>query len=449
MNWRQWMCWSALAGLALGCHKQAPPATSQEAPVVTVSQPIVRKIVDFIDYTGRTEAVNAVDVRARVTGYLVKMPFKEGDEVHKDDLLFEIDPRPYQAQLDQAESMVNLYKAQLKLAEANYARAKVISRTPGAISQQDIDQYKAAEAEAQAQVEASQASLEIYQLNRDFCEVTSPIDGKVSRYYYTLGNLVTQDQTLLTTIVSLDPMYVYFDIDERTVLRIRREINEGKLPFHKQPEEIQVLMGLQGETGFPHEGHVNFINNTVDPFTGTITLRGVYENPRPPAGIRLLSPGMFVRVRIPLGVPHDAVLINERAVGSDQGLKYVFVIGTDKKVEYRRVTLGALQDDGFRVVDDGLKPGELVVVSGLQQVRANMVVSPEEVPMPSPTAPPVTKQQTAPAGGPTHGGNKNDGPAKPSVHPAENNPGVTPPAGDSGATTEGAAGQGSPSKEAR
>ncbi len=378
-----------------------------------MSQPLKRKVTDYIDYTGRTEAVNAVDIRARVTGYLVKMPFKEGDELKSGDLLFEIDPRPYQAQLDQSEANVLLTKAQLKLAKANNARAQVIAKTPGAISKQDLDQYQAAEEEAAAQVTASEASLEAYQLNRQFCEVASPIDGKVSRYYYTLGNLVTQDQTLLTTIVSLDPMYAYFDIDERTVLRVRNMINQHKLKAVSSPEEIKVLMGLQGEEGYPHEGHVNFINNTVDPFTGTITFRGVFENPKPAKGIRLLSPGMFVRVRIPLGEPHDALLVNDRAVGTDQGLKFLYVVNSSNQIEYRRVSLGPLQDDGLRVIDSGVEPDDWIVVTGLQQVRAKMEVSPERMPMPLPTAQAAAAAQAAanasavaPGADPATGGNK-------------------------------------------
>ncbi len=379
------LCPLLLLLAAAGCKSKPASSADSQLPIVTVSQPIQRDVTDYIDYTGRTEAVNAVDVRARVTGYLMKMPFKEGDELKQGDLLFEIDPRPYQAQLDQADANVLLNEAQLKLAKANNARAQVIARTPGAISKQDLDQYQAAQEEADAQVTASKASLESYQLNRNFCEVTSPIDGKVSRYYYTLGNLVTQDSTLLTTIVSLDPIYAYFDIDERTVLRVRTMINQGKLRAISSPEEIQVLMGLQGEQGFPHEGHVNFINNTVDPFTGTITFRAVYANPKPKVGVRLLSPGMFVRVRIPLGEPRKALLVNDRAVGTDQGLKFLYVVGADGKVVYRRVTLGSLQDDGLRVIDDGLKPDEWVVVSGLQQIRPRMEVSPERMEMPIPT----------------------------------------------------------------
>ncbi len=376
-----------LSFAAAGCASKSSQPAGSQPPIVTVSQPLKRKVTDYIDYTGRTEAVNAVDIRARVTGYLVKMPFKEGDELKQGDLLFEIDPRPYQAQLDQAQANVLLNKAQLKLTKANNARAQIIARTPGAISKQDLDQYQAAEEEAAAQVTAAEASLEAYQLNREFCEVASPIDGKVSRYYYTLGNLVTQDQTLLTTIVSLDPMYAYFDIDERTVLRVRNMINEHKLKAVSSPEEIKLLMGLQGEDGYPHEGHVNFINNTVDPFTGTITFRGVFDNPKPTVGVRVLSPGMFVRVRIPLGEPHDALLVNDRAVGTDQGLKFLYVVNTsNNQIEYRRVSLGPLQDDGLRVIDSGIEPDDWIVVSGLQQVRARMEVSPEQMPMPLPTA---------------------------------------------------------------
>src|SRR5207302_582903 len=220
--------------------------------------------------------------------------FQEGD------LLFEIDPRPYQAQLDQAQGQVYLYDAQLKLAIANYARAKEVAKTPGAISPQDLDTYKAQQEQADAALKAAQASLEVYRLNLRFCRVTSPIDGQVSRYYLTLGNLVNQDQTLLSTVVSLDPMYAYFDVDEPTLLRIRRAINDGRM---KPPEDglLPVLMGLQGEDGFPHPGKVNFVNNQVAPTTGSIGVRGIFPNTRPQRGVRLLSPGMFVRIRLPIG----------------------------------------------------------------------------------------------------------------------------------------------------
>ena len=204
--------------------------------------------------------------------------------------------------------------------------------------------------------------------------MTSPIDGQVSRYYLTLGNLVTQDQTLLTTVVSLDPMYAYVDVDEPTVLRVRRAINAGRIKPYGTGH-IPILMGLQGEEGFPRKGIVDFVNNQVNPTTGSILARGVFDNPLPPGGRRLLMPGMFVRIRLPIGQPHPALLVIDRAIGSDQGLKYVYVVDAQSKIEYRRVETGPLESDGLRVDHrQGLKPDELVVVGGLQQVRPHMEV---------------------------------------------------------------------------
>ena len=376
---------AALAGLAAGCHQQQGPPPAQP-PVVPVSQPVQRQVTDTVEYTGRTDAVQSVSVRARVTGYLTKMPFKEGAEVKTGDLLFEIDPRPYQAQLDQAVSQVGVAEAQLRLAQATLERAKPLL-AKNAISQQEYDQDQAAVDQAAAQVKAAKATVEVYRLNLEFTRVTAPVDGQVSRYYYTVGNLVTQDQTLLTTVVSVDPMYAYFDMDERTILRIRAAINEGKIKAVKNFAEIPVEMALEGEDGFPHRGSLDFVNNVVNPSTGTIAVRGVFPNPQPPNGRRLLNPGMFVRIRLPIGQPHQALLIVDRAIGSDQGLKYVYVIGGDHKVQYRRVKVGALQDDGLRVIDDGLKPDDWVVVGALQQLRPRMDVEPEQTPMPTPGAP--------------------------------------------------------------
>jgi multidrug efflux system membrane fusion protein len=365
-----------------GCAKQPPQAATSPIPPVPVSRPIERVVTDYVDFTGRTNAINSVDVRARVSGYLVEMPFKEGAEVKAGDLLFLVDPRPYQAQYDQAEGQVNLYKAQLALAKANFARDQEVAKTPGAVSVQQLDQDKAAVDEADAAVKAFLASLEVYKLNLSFTRVTSPIDGQVSRYFMTLGNLVVQDQTLLTTVVSLDPMYVYFDVDEGTVLRVRKAINEGAIKRYEEGG-IPVLMALQNEAGFPHNGIVNFVNNQVNPNTGSLSVRAIFANPKPAQGIRLLSPGMFVRIRLPIGRPHSAVLVIDRAIGSDQGLKYVYVVNSEDKVEYRRISTGALQTDGLRVVTDGLKANEWVVVGALQQVRPREQVKREPMPMPS------------------------------------------------------------------
>jgi membrane fusion protein, multidrug efflux system len=364
-----------------GCQRKGPQVAPPEPPVIPVSHPVERVVTDYVDFTGRTNAINSVDVRARVSGYLVRMPFKEGAEVKEGDLLFEIDPRPYQAQYDQAVGQVNLYKAQLALAKANYARDLDVAKTPGAVSVQQLDQDKAAVDEADAAVKAFQASLEVYKLNLSFTKVTSPISGQVSRYYLTLGNLVVQDQTLLTTVVSFEPMYVYFDVDEGTVLRVRKAINEGTIKRY-QEGGIPVLAALQGESLFKLKGIVDFINNQVNPNTGSLSVRGVFPNPKPQKGVRVLSPGMFVRVRMPIGQPHPAVLVIDRAVGSDQGLKFVYVVDAEKKVQQRRVSTGALQEDGLRVITEGVKPGEWVVTGGLPQVRPRMQIRMEETPMP-------------------------------------------------------------------
>jgi multidrug efflux system membrane fusion protein len=366
-----------------GCQRGRTQVAPVEPPAIPVSHPVSRQVTDYAEFTGQTDAVQSVNVVPRVTGYLVKIPFKEGSEVKNGDLLFEIDPRPYKAQLDQAEGQVKLTKAQLQLANTTYARDKAIvsSGGGGAISQQQLDQDKAAVDEAEARVKAYEASLEVYKLNLGFTKVTSPIDGRVSRYYLTVGNLVNQDQTLLTTVVSLDPMYAYFDMDEPTLLSIRRAVNAGRI---RLPEDgvIPVFLGLQGEEGFPHQGTINFVNNQVNPATGSISLRGVFPNPLPAKGARLLSPGMFVRIRLPIGSAHPALLVIDRAIAYDQGLKYVYVLDGQNQAQYRRITTGPLQEDGLRVVS-GLQPEDWVVVGGLQQVRPRMQIRPDHIPMPT------------------------------------------------------------------
>jgi multidrug efflux system membrane fusion protein len=386
-----------------GCHQQPPQAGPSQAAAIPVARPEKRDVTDYVDYTGRVAAVNAVDARARVTGYLVQAPFKEGAEVKKGDLLFEIDPRPYQAQVDAAKAQLALYEANYRLAQAELARSRRIGqRDPGAISREDLERYQAQEAQAQGSVGVAKANLQTAQLNLGWTKVNSPIDGQVSRYYYTLGNLITQDQTLLTTVMSVDPMYAYWDMDERTVLRVRTMINEGKIkPRLGTAQEIPVWMALEGETGYPHHGFVNFVNNQVNPYTGTIAVRGEFANPKPPNGRRLMTPGMFARVRLPIGEPHPALLVTDRAVGSDQGLKFVYVVDAQHKVQYRRVTTGPLEEDGLRVIEEGLQPDDWVVVGALQQVRPNMEVEPEELPeMPKYGTPATGKAPPAVSKGP-------------------------------------------------
>jgi multidrug efflux system membrane fusion protein len=403
------ICCSLLAA-AVGCQPNAAARKGPtEAPAVPVSYPVQREVTDYVDFTGRTDAMESVDVRARVTGYLLAAPpdqekvkgtgryFKEGSDVKEGDTLFVIDPAPYKAQFDQAVSQVKLNEASLKLARTNYDMDKVISqRQPGAVSAQQLAADRAAVEEAVARVKAAEASTEVYKLNLGFTKITAPIDGQISRSYLTVGNLINQDQTLLTTIVKLDPMYAYFDLDEPTLIRIREAINAGKLKPLRDGT-MPVHMGLQGEKGHPHEGTINFVNNQVNPTTGSISVRGIFANPKPSHGEQLLSPGMFVRIRLPMGQPTPALLVIDRAIGSDQGLKYVYVLDANNTVQHRRVVTGALQTDGLRVVESykevvneegkmipqGLRPDELVVVGALPQIRPRMKVRPDQTAMPT------------------------------------------------------------------
>jgi multidrug efflux system membrane fusion protein len=368
-----------------GCAKKKAPASDTGPLEVEVAPPYVKDVVDFLDFTGRLDAVLSDDIRARVTGYIVETPFKEGDIVKKGDILFKIDRRPYKAKLDDALAYLELQKAKLKLARADNIRAKVVAQTPGAISSQDLDKYQAAEEEARAGVKSADASTEIHKLNLDWCQVESPIDGRVSRYFLTVGNLINQDQTLLTTVVSEDPIYAYWDTDEPSLIKVRRGIESGRVKLTEKGD-IPVRMALADEVGFPHEGLLNFVNNRLDPLTGTITARATFANPLlkndPRKKRRLFSPGMFVKIRIPLGVPQRSVLVAESCLVTDQGLKNVFVVDDQNKVQYRRVELGALQPDGLRVITSGLDGKERVLLTGLQMVRPGMEVSPEVVKMP-------------------------------------------------------------------
>jgi membrane fusion protein, multidrug efflux system len=343
---------------------------------------------------GRTAAAQSVEVRARVTGYLVKTPFKEGSEVKIGDLLFEIDPRPYKALFDSALSQVELHKASLKLASLNYKRVFEISRnTPGAVSQQELDQIRAAFDEAEARLKASQASLDIARFNLDFTRVHAPINGKVSRYHQTPGNLVTQDQTLLTTIVSLEPMFVYFNMDEVTFLRIYRAISDAK----QQPADGLKLihLGLQGEDGYPHEGTINFIDSRVDANTGGIQVRGVFAKPRPAGGVPLLLPGMSVRVRLPIGSPYSALLLPRRAVVVENGEAFIFVVNAKDTLERRPVQLGPPQEGGLRVVQTGVTAEDLVVLNASPGLKAGQIVQPKKTPVTdeAPKAPPPGQGQ--------------------------------------------------------
>ncbi len=361
-----------------GCGR-APVEGPAPAPMpVAVSYPVERDVTDYADFTGRTAAVDSVEVRARVSGYLDKVNFKEGALVKKDDKLFEIDLRPYRAELERARGTVAQFEARVHRLERDYQRAKSLI-VRGAVGQEEFDRYEGDYRESVANLDVAKANRDLAALNVEYAKVIAPVSGRVSRYVVTVGNLIQSgDQnsgTLLTTIVSVDPMYAYFDVDERTVLRIRQLIREGKAKSAGQTR-WPVALGLATEDGFPHQGTINFEDNQVNPKTGTLRVRGVFRNKD-----EALSPGFFARVRVPIGQAHQALLVTDRAIDTDQGEKVLYIVNKKHEVVSRPVRLGALHD-GLREITGGLKPGEQVIVNGLQQVRPGATVEPKLLDMP-------------------------------------------------------------------
>jgi RND family efflux transporter MFP subunit len=363
-----------LCSALLGCERAPEAGAAVVPPVVAVSHPIEREVTDHDEYTGRTAAVDAVEVRARVSGYLVKIHFQEGALVEKGDLLFEIDPRPFRAALDEAQGRVAQWEAKRVRAEADATRNQRL-QPQGAVSRRELDQAVADRDEARAAIRSTRAAVERAALDLEFTRVTAPISGRTSRYLITEGNLVTADATLLTTIVSIDPMYAYFDVDEATVLRVRQLIRDGNMPVVRGGE-VPVRLSLTPDDRFPHQGTIDFAENRVDPETGTLRLRGVFPNQG-----EVLLPGFFVRVRAPIGKAHRALLVSERAIDNDQGQKILYVVDDANEVASRPIRVGALHD-GLREIVDGVQAGERVIVNGLLLVRPGISVEPKLVEMP-------------------------------------------------------------------
>ena len=357
-----------------GCKRQPPALAATPPPIVMVSHPVEREVRDYYEYTARTAAVATVEVRARVSGYLVKINFREGAVVNKGDLLFLIDPRPFQAVLDEAKGQVAEWEAKLARAEADVTRDQRLL-PKGAASQKDLDQAVADRDEARAAIQSGRASVDRAALDLEFTQVTAPISGRISRHLIDEGNLVTADTTLLTTLVSIDPMYAYFDADERAVLHVRQLIREGKVQSARDGATVPVLLSLADETGFPHQGTLNFVDNQVSPQTGTLRLRGVFPN-----ADGALEPGYFARVRLLIGQAHGALLVTERAIDTDQGQKIVYIVNDKDEVLSHPIRVGALHD-GLRVIEEGVKPGERVIVNGLLEVRPGITVEPKLVDM--------------------------------------------------------------------
>lgn len=362
------------AAISAGCGPQAAPAP--QAMPVTVSTVLEREVAEWDEFTGRLRAIDSVEIRPRVSGYIDRIAFREGGDVKKGDLLFVIDPKPFQAELQRAEAQVSSARAQAQLARQMRANAERMLAA-GAISQEEFDERASGDAVAAEAVRAAQAEANIARLNLGYTRITSPIAGRVSRAEITQGNLVSGgsgEATLLTTVVSLDPIYVEFEGDEQIYLRYTERNISGDRPSSRNAPN-PVYMGLANDQGFPHEGHMVFVDNQVNPSTGTIRARAIFDN-----GAGKFTPGLFARLQLLGSGKYQAVLISDRAVATDQDRKYVMVVNQDKVLEYRAVRPGRVVD-GLRIVLEGLKPGEVIVVNGLQRVRPGMPVQTTTVPM--------------------------------------------------------------------
>lgn len=388
-----------LLGFALlavvSCSKpEAPGGMAFPPPAVSISLPLEREVTNYQNFTGRTAAARMIQVRARVTGYLDKVHFKDGDLVKENEVLAEIDSRTYKAAYDQAEANVAQYEARVNRLQGEFERLRVLSMK-GTTSREEFEKASGDLKEGLAGLNSTRAALASAKLNLDFTKVLAQVSGRVSRRNVDPGNLIKADDTILTNIVTQDPMFVYFDIDDQVYTHIGSLVREGKLgqpdsesaasTYEKSKQtlasassRIPLQMGLINEKGYPHSGIINFVDNQIDAGTGTLRMRGVFDNKND-----LITPGMFVRVRLPMDEPHKAVLITDRAVDTDQGQKVVYVV-KDDTVERREVELGGIHD-GLREIISGVKAGEQVVVDGIQRVRAGAKVNPNIVEMPGST----------------------------------------------------------------
>lgn len=348
-------------------HAGPPPAMP-----VSVAGALERPVTEFDEFAGRLEAIERVDVRPRVGGYIESIHFAPGAVVKRGATLFVIDPRPYQAEVERAEAALASANARLALTESELARAKRLF-DDRAVAERELEERQNAHREAQATIQSAKAALDIAKLNLGYTRITAPIDGRISRAEVTVGNLVAAGAggPALTSIVSTSPMYATFEVDEGAFVKYAAIANAQK----GKKSSASVLMGLASEEGFPRKGTIEFVDNRLDPQSGTMRVRAIFDNPD-----GVLTPGMFARVKLGNGASRPAVLIDDRAVGTDQSRKFVFVVGADNKATYREVKLGPVVD-GLRVVRAGLQPGERIVVNGLQRVRPGATVAPSEVPM--------------------------------------------------------------------
>ena len=365
------------AVILLGCKKDAPPP-ALPPPSVTVSPPLSHQVTDWDEYTGHLQSPETSNVAARVSGFITEAPFKEGAIVHKGDVLFVIDDRPFKADLDNKQATVAKDEAQVALTKAQLFRYEDLLRKH-AISQQDYDTNKANSDQAIAQLNADKAIADTARLNLDWTRVTAPISGRVGRINITAGNLVNGgagQASTLATIVSIDPIYCYVSVPERSFLKYQAYAAKDKQAGVREAK-IPCFVKLENETTFPHEGFIDFIDNTLDAGTGTIQVRGVIPN-----SDGALTPGLFASMRITGSGPYQTLLVPDLAVGTEQNERFLLLVGADNVVASRKVKLGLLFGN-LRSIIDGLKPSDRVVVNGLQQARPGTKVNPTEAPIPA------------------------------------------------------------------
>jgi multidrug efflux system membrane fusion protein len=392
--------WAGLSGamvllvMLTACQQGNAPEQAGAAPpppAVSVAAAVEREVAEWDEFTGRLEAVESVEVRPRVAGQIERVAFRHGAEVKKGDLLFVIDPRPFRAEHDRAQAEATRAHTQLDLARVQIARIQKLVGE-GGVSKQEFDERASAVKQGEAALGLAQAALESARLNVEFTEVRAPISGRAGRAEVTAGNLVAAGTTMLTTIVSLDPVHLYFEGDEQVYLKFQALARSGERPSSRETRST-VFVGLANEEGHPHKGYVDFVDNRLDVRTGTIRVRAVLSNKD-----RVFTPGLFARVKLIGSGTYRAVLISDRAVGTDQSQKFVLALGPDNKVQYRPVRLGPLVD-GLRVVKEGLKADEVIVVNGLQRVRPGMPVTPTTVPMEGPAPGSAAAPSAEPAKG--------------------------------------------------
>jgi len=362
---------SVLSALLSGCGRTAAKPRQPPPPVVTVASVEQREITEWEEFTGRTEAVEAVEVRPRVSGHIQEVRFQSGQLVRKGDVLFVIDPRWYKAEFDRRQAEYEQARVRLENTERMAARSARLLASK-AISSETADTSESQFQEAKAGLLAAKSLLESARLDLEFTEVRAPIDGRASRALLTAGNYVSGiagGASLLTKLVSVDPIYVYADVDENSLLKFNALADERKAGGY---QAIPVELELADEEGFPHRGTVESFDNRLDPNTGTILLRAIFPNPQ-----GRIVPGLFARIRVPTSGKYAATLVEESAIGTDQSQKFVLALSDGNTAEYRKVKLGP-SIDGKRVIREGLRPGEKIVVNGLQRARPGLPVNPEE-----------------------------------------------------------------------